>query len=301
MRDWKAAFVIPPARFEAAVERALREKEKNRMIRGKRKWTILLVAALTVALLAGMAYAAVESGLIGKLKRYGIEPAEGAEDVIARDLGSATAGNVTMTVTEAAYAGKTLDLMIEFIGGSLQHASNGNLKVAAQEMEFDNISVGSWNDGDVRMAWVTITFDRQAPDRLSLTVTALNGLEVSFAIDKTEAEAVTPITEKTVSDDGTLTVYSFELYRSPLSQVAFVNYDYDLPEPRMGYTIEFLDADGNVLDYGMGGSVGLGILEDGTEVFRQETILGLDAEVAALRIVKNSEEKTFGTVPVPQY
>ena len=95
-------------------------------------------------------------------------------------------------------------------------------------------------------------------------------------------------------------MYSFELYRSPLSQVALVDFGYDLPEPWMGYTIEFLDADGNVLDYGMGGGVGAATLDDGTKVFRQETILGLDAEVAALRAVKPFTGEAFGPVDVPQ-
>ncbi len=297
MRDWKAAQA--PARFEEAVERALREKEEKKMIHGKRNWTILLIATLIAALLASIAYAAVQSGLIDNLREYGIEPAEGAEAIIARDLGSATVGGITMTVTEAAYAGKTLDLMVAYTGAILQPGWDGNISVAAEEVEFDNISIGTWDEGDTRMMWVNILLDEKVPDRLTLTVMALGSAEVSFALDKTEAQMKQPISEKTVSDDGTLTVYSFELYRSPLSQVAFVNFDYDLPEPRMGYWIEFLDADGNVLDYGMGGSIGLAFLEDGSEVFRQDTIVGLDAEVAVLRIVKHATDETFGTIPVP--
>lgn len=300
MKDWKTAFGAPPARFEDAVERALREKEAQRMIHGKRNWTILLIAALVAALLAGMACAAVQSGLVELLRNYGIEPAEGAEAIIQKDLGASTIGDITMTVTEAAYAGKTLDLVIAFTGDTLRHEESAEVEVTAEETAIDNISEGMWTDGDVRMEWVTVLFDGETPDRLTLTVTARAGMKVSFAIDKTGAEVETPISEKTVSGDGTLTVYSFELYRSPLSQVAFVNFGYDLPEPWMGYTIEFLDADGDVLDCSIEGGVGIAYLEDGTKVFRQETVLSLDAEVVALRAVKNLTGETFGTVDVPQ-
>jgi hypothetical protein len=300
MRDWKAAYGAPPPRFEEAVERALREKEEKKMIHGRKNWTILLIAALITALLAGMAYAAVESGLLDSLRDYGIEPAEGAEETIQKDLGSSTIGHTTMTITEAAYAGKTLDMVIAYTRDDGNSPSRSDVEVTAEEMELDNIATGMWTEGDVEMEWVTIMFDEETPDRLTLTVTASMGAEVSFVIDRTEAVMEQPISEKTVSDDGTFTVYSFEIYRSLLSQVVYVNFDYDLPAPRMGYWVEFLDADGNVLDYGMGGGIGRAFLEDGSEVFREDTILALDAEVAALRIIKTATDETFGTIPVPQ-
>ena len=298
MRDWKAAYGAPPARFEEAVERALREKEEKRMIHGKRNWTILLVAALIAALLAGMAYAAVESRLLDVLRSDGLMPAADAGEIIERDLGTASMNGVTMKVTEAAYTGKTLNLMIEF-GGIPLNSGYPDVAITATEAELSGTSYVNGTAGDAMTKWITAILDGDAPDRLYVSVTTPEGLEVTFALDKTKGDERMLISEETVSEGGALTVYGLTVSMSPLSQVAFLDFQCTLDLAASDYAVEFLDADGNMLDYDYE-CTNSTTLPDGTGIFRQERILGRDAEIAVVCIYDYADGNLLDQVTIPQ-
>ncbi len=292
MRDWKAAYGAPPAGFEEAIARALREKEEKKMIHGKRRWTILLIAALITALLAGMAYAAVESGLLDALRGDGLTPAADAADIIKRDLGSATVNGVTMTVTEAAYTGRTLNLIIEFVGNS-EESETPKVTITAREVELGSTYCVDETRSGLQSQWVTVLLDDGAPEQLNLTVTSPIGHEISFALNKTAADEVSLISEKTVSDDGTLTVYDLKLSRSPLSQVVFVRFACTLPA--FEFALAFLDADGNALDCD-NAIISSETLPDGTEGYVQESILGRDERIAAVCVYEEPSGTPSGAV-----
>lgn len=302
MRDLKRAYGNCPARFEESVERALREKEGRKVIHGRKKWTILLIAALTVALLAGMGYAAVRSGLIDVLRESRIEPAEGAEEVIARDLGTAEAGDITISVTEAAYAGMTLDVMIEFTSSTGKVTVDPSCDISSPDTVFDGVSTSVWSEDGARMVWLNVILAEDAPNHLVVDLVVALGMKsfpISFTIDKSQAQEATLLSDKVVSDDGTLTVYRATATRSAFSQVVSVCFDYNVPGKKMGYNLEMLDADGNVIETRCGWGVGAETLPDGTEARVQQMILSPDVEIAGVRLYGHIIDEWFGTVEFP--
>ena len=101
--EWQKAFGEAPEGFRDQLRSTLNDLEDKEMKR-RYKFSTMLAAALIAALLiVGAGFAAGQLGIFKILNR--IEPLEGAEEMVAVNLGSVENELVTMSVEEAVYDG----------------------------------------------------------------------------------------------------------------------------------------------------------------------------------------------------
>ena len=106
-REWQQAFGDAPEDFRDRLGDTLRDLEERDM-KKRYKFTTMLAAAIVAALLiAGAAFAAERLGLFRALKSAEpIRPLEGAEELVATNLGTVEDEYVKLTVEEAVYDGQ---------------------------------------------------------------------------------------------------------------------------------------------------------------------------------------------------
>jgi len=106
-REWQQAFGDAPEDFLDRLGDTLRDLEERDM-KKRYKFTTMLAAAIVAALLiAGAAFAAERLGLFRALKSAEpIRPLEGAEELVATNLGTVEDEYVKLTVEEAVYDGQ---------------------------------------------------------------------------------------------------------------------------------------------------------------------------------------------------
>lgn len=100
----------PPNGYEARMEYRLARltREERSMKKRYKLSTVLVAAILIIAILTGVAFAASMLGIFDFLKNYAepIIPLEGAEGIVATNLGSSENELATLTVEEAVFDGQ---------------------------------------------------------------------------------------------------------------------------------------------------------------------------------------------------
>ena len=106
--DWKRIYGDVPEDFRLRLRSTLNGLEERKM--KKRKVSVALIAAtLILALMAGVGIAASQLKLFRMLDTAEpIVPLEGAEDMVATDLGSSENEYAVLTVEEAVFDGQGL-------------------------------------------------------------------------------------------------------------------------------------------------------------------------------------------------
>lgn len=122
-QDWQSAFGDVPEDFHRRLCAALDGLEDGKM-KKRFKFSTMLAAALIAALLiTGAAVAATRLGILDHMNRYenAIVPLDGAEALVATDMGSAENEYATLTVEEALYDGQGVMLQLRIAPKDPEH------------------------------------------------------------------------------------------------------------------------------------------------------------------------------------
>jgi len=105
--DWKNIYGDAPEDFHLRLRETLDGLEENDMKKRYKLSTVLIAAALIVALLAGAGFAASQLGIFDFLKTANpIVPLTGAEELVATNLGTVENEYAMLTVEEAVFDGQ---------------------------------------------------------------------------------------------------------------------------------------------------------------------------------------------------
>lgn len=105
--DWKNIYGDVPEDFRLRLRETLDGLEENKMKKKYKLSTVLIAAALLIALLAGAGIAASQLGIFDFLDTaQPIVPLQGAEELVATNLGSAENEYAVLTVEEAVFDGQ---------------------------------------------------------------------------------------------------------------------------------------------------------------------------------------------------
>lgn len=105
--EWQSAFPGAPEEFRVLLGRTLNDLEEREMKKRTKLTTTLLAAVVAAMLIAGAAFAAERLGVFRSLdSAEPIHPLDGAEAMVATNLGTAENDYVTLTLEEAVYDGQ---------------------------------------------------------------------------------------------------------------------------------------------------------------------------------------------------
>lgn len=114
-QDWQSAFGKAPEDFHDRLRGTLNGLEDRKMKKKYRFTTVLVAAAIMLALFAGAAFAARELGIFDFLNTADpIVPLEGAEAMVATQLGSTENELVRLDIEEAVYDGQGVLIQLRY-------------------------------------------------------------------------------------------------------------------------------------------------------------------------------------------
>ena len=142
-RDWKNAFGQPPEDFRAALGEALDNLEDRRMKKRTKFTTVLAAALIAAAVIAGAALAAGKLGVFRMMTDTvaRMAPLEGAEALVATDLGAAENDYVKLTVEEAVYDGQGAIVQLRVAPKDPEHCALLNTMLHGASEEDYNVTI----------------------------------------------------------------------------------------------------------------------------------------------------------------
>ena len=122
-KDWRNAYGNAPEDFHLRLVEALDGLEEERDMKKRHKFSTLLIAAVIMALLAGGAVAANQSGVFRLLtdRADPILPLQGAEEMVVTNLGFTENDLAALNVEEAVFDGQNILLQLRLSPKDSEH------------------------------------------------------------------------------------------------------------------------------------------------------------------------------------
>ena len=157
-KDWQNAYGVAPEAFHLRLVETLDGLEEEKDMKKRYKFSMVLIAAVIMALLAGGAVAANQLGGVFRMltgRADPIIPLDGAEEMVVTNLGSAENDLATLNVEEAVFDGQNALLQVRLTPKDSEHHVMFNYMLQNSPRDVYDVEEIPNEDGSVSIGKIT--------------------------------------------------------------------------------------------------------------------------------------------------